>query len=203
MKIFIYKLIIISSIIIIGGNIGFCQDTKNKLRLSTTDKVTCQGDCSGGEKTCKTITSGNTISCSCTGCTMLVESSIMYKDGSVDPSVTKKQRKYKLAHAKDFYNYMKKHYRDANYQLESCEINKFEGGFTELYSYKINGSNVNSVLFVSLKKDGTLRQQTVVTEYNCTGECPEKGGCKEVYTISTKKVTCNCDKCKLTETKLR
>lgn len=199
MKKIFQHLIFLPSIALVIVQLSSCNTTSQD-RIAVVDKVKCEGTCSGsdGEKQCTEVTSGNEITCSCVGCKMIVESSkINLKDGGVSKSILTDRTKYEVTFSQDFKKYMDKNYPDTTYQIDSLEITKFEDVYSEQYFYKITGGEDNSVLYVSTRAAAGV--ETI--EYDCSGACNVPNvGCKEVYTVSTGKVSCTCTSCTLTKT---
>ncbi|MEO9257279.1 MAG: hypothetical protein ABI207_02790 [Crocinitomicaceae bacterium] len=136
------------SVFLIAIGIIFTSFTQNYYENSEV-KISCSGKCASGEK-CSLQGNINeekgiqTITCTCSNCKMIVESTIEEKK----LTTTLVNSTFEVNHFNLFQEFMSKEYTNQEYKLNEVEIIKNDKNIVETYHFNVNGK-VESVMYSS------------------------------------------------------
>lgn len=156
----------------------------NEGKASDGDKVTiqCQSSCDNSQSDCIMEGQDLVVSCSCTGCIMVL--TIRDNQGNVTVNEVK-DLSYKVNYLKFFKEFMDERYGGVAYEITEVSVESDANMISELYSYSLADGTNETILFAG-KADGST-----TTKIDCTGSC----GCREQYDLGTNTASCSCSDC--------
>jgi len=161
-------------------------------KASEGGKVTiqCQSTCDNSQSDCIMEGQDLVVSCSCTGCTMIL--TVRDKHGNILVNEVK-DLSYEVKYLDFFQEFMDERFAGVAYEITEVSIETGADMISELYSYTLADGADGTILYAG-KADGTT-----VTKIDCTGSC----GCKEQYNLGTNTASCSCSDCVMSVTTVK